>query len=60
MVTVDQTKRSFMLTFKKVSSFKVTFLVTCADPVTGATEVCASGRNFLFSGKSSLQDRCAD
>jgi len=67
--TIDQRKRSFMLAFKKVQSFKVSLLVTCFDPrarVTGAegprnnADDCASGRNFLFAGKSSLQDRCAD
>jgi len=67
--TIDQRKRSFMLAFRKVQSFKVSLLVTCLDPrakVTGAdglrnnAEDCASGRNFLFAGKSSLQDRCAE
>jgi len=57
--TIDQRKRSFMLAFQKVQSFKVSLLTTCVDPVTGAAD-CAKGRNFLFAGKSSLQDRCAD
>jgi hypothetical protein len=56
--TVDQRKRTFMLVFKKVSSFTLTFDVSCLG-VHGDT-TCESGRNFLFSGSSSLKDRCAD
>jgi len=56
--TIDQRKRAFMLNFKKVSSFKVTLLVTCVHPVTGNTD-CKSGRNFLFAGNSFLDERCA-
>jgi len=55
--TIDQRKRSLMLVFKKVSVFKVTMDVTCVG-VFGDTD-CKKGRNFLFSGSSSLKDRCA-
>lgn len=55
--TIDQRKRSLMLVFKQVSSFKVTLDVSCVG-VLGSTS-CEKGRNFLFSGSSSLKDRCA-
>lgn len=55
--TVDQRERSLMLTYQKVTSFTITLAVTCED-ASGASD-CKRGRNFLFAGKSSLEDRCA-
>jgi len=56
--TIDQRKRSFMLVYRKASSWKVTVEITCDPVVTGGDETCDSGRNMLFAGTSSLRDRC--
>lgn len=57
-VTIDQRKRSVMMVYREVSSWKLTVEVTCDATVVGGNDDCQSGRNVLFAGTSSLKDRC--
>jgi hypothetical protein len=54
-VTVNQKRRSFLLTFEDVSNFNLTLDVPC----TSAPQDCAgSARHFYFTGSSSLANAC--
>jgi hypothetical protein len=56
--TVDQRKRAAMLVFRDTSRFTVTLEVSDSDNVGVSDSDDSTGRNFIFSGESSLIDLC--